>query len=628
MQKAAAIILLLLLAGCTQTSKAPQQPKSGLDATEPNEPAAQNPRPPNEVAQQVPTLRQNIVQPQENPVAAQNTKPSDNAPTQPAVPEQNNAQSPENPVVLQSSVSARIENTSVGGEIKSDQNWAGEILVTESVSVAKAATLTIEPGAVVRFRHNRDYKNPAKLGLYVEGTLKAVGTPEKQVFFTSDAAEPQNGDWHMIRLEGKTHSEIMYAVIEFAQQGVNMWQSDAVISHSIVRWSNWEGLYAESYSTPVIEYNRVYQNGYNGMAMEQFNDAIVRYNLFEKSGTHGLHIDVSKALVEHNILRGNGAAGLSLDDASTVTANSNTIQDNAATGIMCGEGDNKISARGNYISQPGEKTNCRQEVFTENSEGSWPVEIGFGYPDTKKFDLGYTPGDQEKDKYSYVYSDDETRKILKKIGTGLGLTWSIALEGKYVWTSTVGGDVYKLDPESGEVLRHFKAPSVQPWGMAFDGTRLWITDFAEKRTYSLDPQTGKELSSFNNPDQEHGAKGLDWHDGYLYIMGWTTNTIYKVDAAGKEAGEIKLDYGADGGLTWDGKSFWVPCNGICRFSQDGRLIGKIYSASEGQWDLSWEPADNKFGGYLWATQRTNENWPDEKIFKLEILDDQAAVRAG
>ena len=52
------------------------------------------------------------------------------------------------------------------------------------------------------------------------------------------------------------------------------------------------------------------------------------------------------------------------------------------------------------------------------------------------------------------------------------------------------------------------------------------------------------------------------------------------------------------------------------------LIGRIYTASEGTWDLAWEPANNKYGGYLWATQRTNENWyDDEKIYKIEILDD-------
>ncbi len=516
-----------------------------------------------------------------------------------------------------------VENETISGVLETSQTWKGEILIENFAEVPEGITLTIKPGTKVKFKHNRDYKNPAKGALQVSGTLKAIGKPGQLIYFTSDAPSPQNGDWGMIRLFGKNGSQISYAVVEFAQQGINLWQSDAIISHSIVRWNNWEGLYAESYSTPTIEYNRVYQNGYNGMAMEQFNNAIVRFNRFEKSGTHGLHVDASKALVENNILSENNAAGLSLDNASEVTAKNNTIQSNHLTDIMCGEGENRLHSIGNVF----EKENCPAGLV-ENTPGVGAAEINFDYPIPTSYDLGYTPGDREKDKYLYVYPTDETRKIVKKIGDGLGLTWSLAWDNKTktLWTSNLSGDIYHLDPITGKILKQFKAPSSQPWGMAFDGTTIWITDFAEKRTYSLDPQTGKELFSFQNPDQEHGAKGLEWDGTHLNVMGWTTNTVYQVDRTGKLVKEIPLDYGAGGGLTWDGQHFWAPCDGICKFSKEGKLTGKIYPASEGTWDLAWEPANNSFGGYLWASQRTNENWYDDaKLFKLEILDDKIAL---
>ncbi len=547
--------------------------------------------------------------------------PSDN-PLVPTADVQENNPPPELPPQnqQQSNEPQRVENKTVFGEISTDQIWAGEILVTDWIIVKEGVTLVIEPGTKVKFKHNRDYKNPLKTGLEVHGNLTAIGTPEKQIFFTSDVSPPQNGDWGMLRLFGKTSSKIKYAVVEFAQQGINLWKSDAEISHSIVRWNNWEGLYAESFSTPLIEYNMVYQNGYNGMAMEQFNDVVVINNLFEKSGTHGLHVDASKAVVENNLLKENGAAGLSLDDAAEVSAKNNSLIENRIFGIMCGEGENKLSVLENKAEQEN-ATNC--PGLAENDfEGSGAAEIAFDFVDTKTFDLGYTPGDQQKDKYLYVYPDDQTRKIVKKMGANLGLTWSIALEGKDVWTSTVSGDIYKLEGQTGQVLKQFKAPSSQPWGMAFDGKDLWITDFAEKRTYSLDTQSGDEKFSFQNPDQEHGAKGLTWDGQNLYIMGWTTNTIYKMKRDGEMVETILLDYGAGGGLAFDGTSFWVPCDVICRFSTDGHLIGKIYPASEGTWDLEWEPAQNSAEGFLWATQRTNENWQDEKIFKIEVLDDK------
>ena len=343
----------------------------------------------------------------------------------------------------------QAENTRAG-EIKKNETWNGEIIITDYVVVNKGITLTIEPGTVISFKNNRDYKNQNKLGLEVYGTLKAIGTPGKQIIFTSDAKSPQNGDWAMIRLFGKTKSIIQYAIIEFAQQGVNMWQSDAAISHSIIRWNNWEGLYAESYSTPLIEYNRVYQNGYNGMAMEHFIQAVVRKNLFAKNGTHGLHIDASQALVENNIFLENGAAGISLDEAAIVTTVNNTKDKNNLAGLMCGEGENKLTAVGNKIIPnmldiPDSLIRCPDSVVLKNELGSGASEMVFDYPDTKKFDLGYTPGDRQKDQYQYVYPDDETRRVVKKIGLGLGLTWSLTMEGDDVWTVTVSGDIYKLD---------------------------------------------------------------------------------------------------------------------------------------------------------------------------------------
>lgn len=519
-----------------------------------------------------------------------------------------------------------VSNTTRSGTITKNETWSGTITITDSIVVPKKVTLTIRPGATVKIKSNRDYKNPNKIMFDIAGRLLAQGTPKKLITFTSAAKTPQNGDWSMIHLSGKTHSKIRYAVIEFGQQGVNVWNSDILISHSIVRWNNWEGLYAESYSTPTIEYNRVYQNGYNGMAMEQFNTAVLRNNIFEKNGTHGLHIDASTATITNNIFRDNHAAGLSLDDISTVTAVNNTIGGNLLRQIMCGEGDNKLTAVGNLVVEGETPTNCSDGAMVQNIPGAGAVSINFGFTDKKKYDLGYTPGDRQKDRYRYVYPNDKTRKIINKIGTGLGLAWSITTDGANVWTSTVSGDVYKLDGATGKILQQFKAPSSQPWGMAWDGAELWITDFAEKRTYALDPETGAETFSFQNPDQVRGAKGLSWDGTYLYIMGWTTNILYKMDRTGTLIATIKLNSGGGGGLAWDGRNFWVPCDGICKYSTTGKLLGKIYPASEGTWDLAWETADNAYGGYLWASQRTNENWYDDaKIFKLEILNDQLAL---
>jgi hypothetical protein len=119
--------------------------------------------------------------------------------------------------------------------------------------------------------------------------------------------------------------------------------------------------------------------------------------------------------------------------------------------------------------------------------------------------------------------------------------------------------------------------------MTFDGDNLWISDFAEKTIYSLDPDNGEMVHSFMGPDLVGGTKGLAWDGQYLYAMGWTSPTLYKLNRQGNVLGHVDLiGFWAGGGLAYDGINFWAPCDrGICQFDRSGRLLGSIHAASDG-----------------------------------------------
>lgn len=155
--------------------------------------------------------------------------------------------------------------------------------------------------------------------------------------------------------------------------------------------------------------------------------------------------------------------------------------------------------------------------------------------------------------------------------------------------------------------------------MTYDGQYLWVVDFAEKKVFKLDPTTGSVVGLFDTPTPsgvDAGCKGITWDGSYLYVMGWAASEIYKMDRNGTLLETIPLDNGGGGGLAWDGEHFWTPGGkGILKYTPQGQMVGWIYAASEGTWDMTWD------GQYLWASQRTNENWQDAKIFALEILDD-------
>ncbi len=506
--------------------------------------------------------------------------------------------------------------TTAGGAVFQDTTWSGEILIKDNIVIKPGATLTVLAGTRIRFKHYRGYREPGKrLRMDVLGAVIAEGEPGNPIYFTSDAPDPCNGDWSMIHLKSTRQSVFRYCVFEFAQQGLNVWNGSPVISKSVFRWNNWEGLYFESYCEPLIEYSRVYQNGYNGLAFEQFNTVTMDYCQVWQNGTNGVHADISLLEIRRSLVHDNLANGLSVDNGGALRALGVASSDNLGWGIGSGEGANTVEV-GNFISR-GNLHGHIEGHYTEIPSSVHPPDrIDFGFEPDNSYELGYIPGDPDLDRYVYVYPDDETRRIVNKIGGGLGLTWSLAWDGEYIWTATLWGIIYKLIPETGEIAGRFEAPSPQPWGMTHDGENLWMVDFAEKRIYKLDPDTCEELASYPTPDPVGGCKGVVWDGTFLNVMGWTSPVIYRMDRQGVLVDTVILKQGGGGGIAWDGSYFWVPegAGRILKYDSGGDCAGWIYSASEGTWDMAWD------GEYLWASQRTNENWADEKIFQLEILN--------
>ena len=104
----------------------------------------------------------------------------------------------------------------MSGRIEQDTTWAlngSPIVLIGQVVVAPDVTLTIDPGVQVR--------GTAGSSLVVNGTLRAVGTQEQRIIFTSDSGQQ---DWIGIHLTTSVQSSqlpsaIRFATIEKATQG-------------------------------------------------------------------------------------------------------------------------------------------------------------------------------------------------------------------------------------------------------------------------------------------------------------------------------------------------------------------------------------------------------------------------
>lgn len=497
------------------------------------------------------------------------------------------------------------------GTLERSEVWSDVINVTGDVIVPNGITLTIEPGTIIKFKHYRGYRELWKMtGLYViGGTLRAVGTPEKQIWFTSDAEDPINGDWRGITLENTKNSEFKYAIVEFGEMGIEQFDSEVVVSHSIIRWNNAEGLYAER-SKPIFSYNTLYGNGYHEIALEQYNDVQILYNIF-RDGHYGLHHEKTTSYIEGNYFKNYTYEAITAGMESNITVKGNRFE--------------------NIGHDPPISVDPSCSAVTEDndySDGHIPIPQ-FDYADIKNSELGYIPGDAE-DKYLYVYDEvDETRCVIKKIGKGLHFGWALVYAEDSLWRFSLGSgtigeslDFIKIDPNTGNYTRYGNNVIMNPRGLAYDGEYFYVNDFSLLKIFKfrLNWNFTEILGSFDIPEKEKGGtSGLTTDGNFLYLRSRDGAKLYKLDKNGNLVDEIYFETeGVGGALVWTGNYFWVSggCGkGIGKFTAEGKLVGEIYPPAKDTWALAWD------GNYLWSIQRTCEMWDDPKIYQIEILDD-------
>lgn len=504
------------------------------------------------------------------------------------------------------------------GELTGDERWQGNIHVNCYVTVPSGITLTIEPGTIVKFHHDRDYKTFGRAGLSVNGgNLIAIGNKEKMIWFTSDAKDPINGDWMHINIDHSKNSRLDHVIVEFAELGVSQFDSSVPITNSIIRWINSEGLYGER-STPIIQNNTLYSNGYHEIALEQYNkDALISNNYF-KNGHHGVHFEKSTGAVKNNffenysVLKTNDPEfTVSAGMESQVTVEDNEFQNTGET--LFAIDDNVKSTMKNNQIVTGKKP---------------PV---FDYEDIRNFEIPYIPGDEE-DRFPYIYADeDATRKVVKKIGKDLYFGWSLVYADGYLYRfsldSKVGDDLdfVKINPKTGATEVFGNNGIISPRGLAYDGEFFYINDGSLKKIFKFKlKKSAKQgdfievIDKFDIPEADKGGTaGLASDGEFLYLVHRYGEKIWKLDKKGNVVGEIPF-FAPGGSITYADGYFWVYAGckkGLCKITKDGKLVGEIYPAAKDPWALAWD------GKYLWALYRTSETWNDPKIYQMEILDD-------
>lgn len=111
-----------------------------------------------------------------------------------------------------------------------------------------------------------------------------------------------------------------------------------------------------------------------------------------------------------------------------------------------------------------------------------------------------------------------------------GLVWvhGITWDGQYLWVIDFDTHlIYKVDPDSGDILSSIPAPGEKCVGLTWDGAHLWTDDFETDLLYCLNPEDGAVIYQVNSPHTN--PRDLAWDGQYLWVMASLSALIYQVD---------------------------------------------------------------------------------------------------
>jgi len=156
---------------------------------------------------------------------------------------------------------ADLATTSIASNISSNTTWTGDTIyiIEGSINVNTGVTLTIEPGAVVKFRSRY-------VCLTVKGILNAQGSATSSVYFTSinddiggdtngTTTPPAAGDWCDIKVISNATTTLDHTIIRYGGSHVgpdyvdsNIYVTGGVlsVSNSVVATSSLYGIRATS----------------------------------------------------------------------------------------------------------------------------------------------------------------------------------------------------------------------------------------------------------------------------------------------------------------------------------------------------------------------------------------------
>jgi hypothetical protein len=230
--------------------------------------------------------------------------------------------------------------TPVRGKIQGEVTWfagAGPYILEEAVTVEPQATLTVEPGTVIRSKGK---------GLLVSGKLLARGGERSMITFEPIAP---GGEWKGILFQGTKNDESALEFVKITGAGV--------------------GITCLS-SSPLILRNDLTKNGVGLRVQESFSKSRIQGNVISANGSGVEILEGASPVLEDNEIRGNRGDGVLIREAQPSLLK-NQILNNGENGVLIISASAQITQNNIHDNGKFEVLNSRERDLPVEAHGNW-----------------------------------------------------------------------------------------------------------------------------------------------------------------------------------------------------------------------------------------------------------------